>query len=78
MMVPPQKEILDVATDALSMAGVANMEINNHRKEQIKHNLSDKYKGLCSSSAPVTTQLFGDDVTKQVKTSLKPARPTGT
>ena len=61
------EEILDIATDALSLAGVANMEINNRRKEQIKHNLSDDYKGLCSSSAPVTTELFGDDVTKQVK-----------
>ena len=60
-------DILDTTSDALSLACVANSVVNNKRREHVKTSLNDDYKGLCSSATPVTTELFGDDVTKQVK-----------
>lgn len=60
-------DVLDTAIDALSLACIANMDLNTRRRDLIKGDLSEDYKGLCATSVPVTTELFGDEVTKQVK-----------
>ena len=60
-------DLLQLATDALTLFANANSELNQRRRELIKPDLHDKYKHLCSSSLAITDQLFGDDLPKQVK-----------
>ena len=55
------------AIDSLSLLAHANTELNNRRKELIKPDLHTDYKHLCSASTTVTAELFGDDLSKQVK-----------
>lgn len=61
------KEALAEALDSISLLANANSELNIRRKELIKPDLHADYKHLCSSSTPVSTELFGDDISKQVK-----------
>ena len=41
--------------------------MTNHRKDRFRQDLGDAYKHLCDHSNPVTDQLFGDDLSKQIK-----------
>ena len=61
------KVLAQVAIDSLSLLALANTELNNRRKELIKPDLHTDYKHLCSASTTVTAELFGDDLSKQVK-----------
>ena len=60
------KVLAQEAIDSFSLAH-ANTELNNRRKELIKPDLQTDYKHLCSASTTVTAELFGDDLSKQVK-----------
>ncbi|KAJ8041498.1 hypothetical protein HOLleu_12329 [Holothuria leucospilota] len=53
--------------DAMSLLAQANSQLNLARRELIKTDLSKAFKHLCSAAVPITTQLFGDDVSKHVK-----------
>ncbi|CAB4011286.1 Hypothetical predicted protein [Paramuricea clavata] len=64
---PAGKEIVESMTDAIALCAHANSELNIHRKELIKPDLHKDYKHLCSASLPSSSQLFGDDLSKQVK-----------
>ena len=64
---PVGNDMLQEATDAFAMFANANTELNHRRRELIKPDLHNDYKHLCSSSIPITDQLFGDDLPKQVK-----------
>ena len=55
------------AIDSLSLLAHANTELNTRRKELIKPDLHSDYKHLCSASTTVTDELFGEDLSKQVK-----------
>ena len=44
----------------------ANREMNLKRREIMKPDLNSQYSALCSASTPVTMELFGDDVGKQI------------
>ena len=61
------KVLAQEAIDSLSHLAHANTELNNRRKELIKPDLHTDYKHLCSASTTVTAELFGDDLSKQVK-----------
>lgn len=61
------KVLAQEAIDSLSLLAHANTELNNRRKELIKPDLHTDYKHLCSASTTVTAELFGDDLSKQVK-----------
>ena len=61
------KALAQEAIDSLSLFAHANAELNTRRKELIKPDLHSDYKHLCSASIPVTAELFGDDLSKQVK-----------
>lgn len=69
------KDALDVpglikaATDAIALIGAANFELNMRRRDNIKPELNEDYKHLCSSTVPFTESLFGDDseLSKQLK-----------
>ena len=66
-------ELIRAATDAISLVGVANFELNMRRRHNIKPELNEDYKHLCSSSVPVTEFLFGNDadLSKQLKDLLE-------
>ena len=69
------KDVLDVpeliraATDAIALIGAANFELNMRRRDNVKPELNEDYKHLCSSSVPFTDFLFGNDsdLSKQLK-----------
>ena len=43
-------ELIRAATDAISLVGVANFELNMWCRDNIKPDLNEDYKHLCSSS----------------------------
>ena len=51
----------------LLLCAHANSELNIRRKELIKPRLHEDYKHLCSASGPSSSQLFWNDLSKQVK-----------
>ena len=63
----PKGDALDVpgltrgVTDAIALIGAANFELNMRRRENIKPELNEDYKHLCSSSVTITKSLFGED-----------------
>ena len=61
--------LIRVATDAIALIGAANFELNMRRRDNIKPELNEDYKHLCSSSVPFTESLFGNDsdLSKQLK-----------
>jgi len=64
---PVGNDILQEATDAFAMFANAKTELNHRHRELIKPDLHNDHKNLCSSSIPITDQLFGGDLPKQVK-----------
>ena len=56
---------------ALVLAMSGNREINLRRREFLRPHLNSKYSGLCNSSTPITTELFGDDVNKEIEQLTK-------
>ena len=66
-LLPVGNDMLQEATDTFAMFGNTNTELNHRHRELIKPDLHNGYKHLCSSSIPITDQLFGDDLRKQVK-----------
>ena len=62
-------ELIRAATDAIALVGAANFELNMRRRDNIKPELNEDYKHLCSSSVPFTEFLFGNDadLSKQLK-----------
>lgn len=63
------EDLLKMATDAIALIGAANFDLNMRRRDNIKLELNDDYKHLCSSTVPFTDSLFGDDtdLSKQLK-----------
>ena len=61
------KALAQEAIDSLSLLAHANTKLKNSKKELIKPDLHTDYKHLCSASTTVTAELFGDDLSKQVK-----------
>ena len=59
----PTREIL-VHALVLSLSG--NRELNLRRREFMKPDLNTQFTSLCSASTPVTKELFGDDVSKEI------------
>jgi hypothetical protein len=50
----------------LAFIGNAGFQTSLKRRDLLKASLSKDYQSLCSASTPVTTQLFGDDLSKKV------------
>ena len=61
--------LIRAATDAIALIGAANFELNMRCRDNIKPELNEDYKHLCSSSVPFSEFLFGNDVnlSKQLK-----------
>ncbi|KAJ8024142.1 hypothetical protein HOLleu_36788 [Holothuria leucospilota] len=62
-----KETILSKLTDALAMMGTANIQLNLLRRELFKPEIKPEYRNLCSKSTPITTLLFGDDMSQQVR-----------
>lgn len=61
------EEAKELISDSLTLLGQAQFNLSVRRRYLLKPNLDQKYKNLCSINMPVTTQLFGDDIAKEVK-----------
>ena len=51
---------------ALVLAMSGNREINLRRREFLRSHLNSKYSALCNPSTPITSELFGDDINKEI------------
>ena len=51
---------------ALVLAMSGNREINLRRREFLHPHLNSKYSALCNPSTPITSELFGDDINKEI------------
>ena len=67
VMTEIDRDIIRSLVDGIGLLATANREVNFRRREHIKPELNFNYKHLCSNTLPVTTELFGDDISKQVK-----------
>lgn len=61
-------ETVNRLMEAISMMAMANDEINHVRRNSIKPSLNADYRSLRSSQNAVTGNLFGDNITDQLKT----------
>jgi hypothetical protein len=53
--------------DAIYMLGHANTALSMQRREQLRPVLKSDHAGLCDSNIPITSLLFGDDLSKSLK-----------
>lgn len=53
--------------DALTLFGQVQYHLSLRRRYLLKPNLKKKYRNLCSQSTPISSQLFGDDIAKEIK-----------
>ena len=63
-----QAEEFRLAKESFQLLAYAHRDISNIRRQQLKGVVSDKYKQLCNDSTPLTGNLLGDDLEKQIKT----------
>lgn len=54
-------------SDVITLMGQVQYNLSLRRRYMIKPHLKKKYQNLCHISMPVSTKLFGDDITKDVK-----------
>ena len=59
---------------ALVLLMSGNREFNLKRRELLRPDLNSQFSVLCSASTPITTQLFGDDVGKEIDEVAKANR----
>ena len=60
-------ECLTLALNAFSLIVNGNSELSYRRREMIRPDLNASYRGLCSTTTPITEYLFGDDLAQVVK-----------
>ena len=61
------KEAKTFISDILTLIGQVQYNLSVRRRYNIRPNLKKKYHSLCNISMPITTQLFGDDISKEIK-----------
>ena len=54
-------------SDVITLMGQVQYNLSLRRRYMIKPHLKKKYHNLCNISMPISTKLFGDDVTKDIK-----------
>lgn len=60
-------DIFDLACDSFQLLAYAHRDTSNIRRHMLKPVVSKPYRKLCTPSTPVTENLFGDDLHKQIK-----------
>lgn len=60
---PPIESLMDTVV----LLSMANDDMNEYRRNNIKPDLHTDYRSLCSNQVPVTEMLFGDNIADQLK-----------
>ena len=60
-------KITDNNADAMALLGHASHELSIRRRQAIRPHLPKHMRGLCGESVPITSQLFGDNLTASIK-----------
>ena len=60
-------EAKTLLSDSLTLLGQVQFQLSVRRRYFIRPNLRNKYSGLCNISTPISDKLFGDDITKDIK-----------
>ena len=55
-------DLVNLASDSMALSSSANSELNLERRETIKLDLQNTIKLLCFLQAPITGNLFGDNL----------------
>ena len=61
------KEAKTLLSDALTLLGQVQYNLSVRRCYIIRPNLKKKYTSLCNISKPISNQLFGDEIVKEIK-----------
>ena len=59
--------VLKNILDSIVFNCQAIRELNQRRKELLKPSINKNFAHLCSATIPVTDELFGSDLSKQIK-----------
>lgn len=59
--------IFETLLDSLTMMSYVRISQNVTRKESMKTSINPAYRHLCTSTVPVSDQLFGDNIEEQIK-----------
>ena len=59
--------IAQTTADIAAILGHASLEISLKRRTFIRNVINSDYKDVCSSTQPITENLFGDDLPKMIK-----------
>ena len=62
-----KKKVIQKSTDVIALLGHASSEVSVKRKFFVRSVLKDDYKDLVSITGKVTDQLFGDNLSKNIK-----------
>ena len=62
-----QNDTFDLACDAFQLLAYAHRDASNLRRHMLKPSISKEYRKLCNPATPITQNLFGDDLHKQIK-----------
>ena len=57
-----------MAQSAFQLCVYADRDISNLRRQQLRKVVANKYKQLCNDTTPLTDNLLGVDLEKQIKT----------
>lgn len=61
-------EVKGMVSDLLTVLSQVQYNLSLRRRYLIRPYLKKKYSSICSISMPITIKLFGDDISKEVKT----------
>ena len=64
---PTMNDTMQVLVKATALIADSSHELDLRRRQNFKPGLKPEYKSLCSDNAPVTTLLFGEQLSDQVK-----------
>jgi hypothetical protein len=69
-----KEDAVRACTDIICLLGDANTSISHRRRELLKPVLKSDHAGLSDINVPVTSLLFGDDLSKTLKESREASK----
>ena len=61
------QDMIKQTLDGLTLLASASFDVNMRRRDNFRGDVNPSFKSLCAYHVPLTTQLFGDDISKTVK-----------
>jgi hypothetical protein len=68
------EELFDLATESMQLLAFAHRDLSNVRRKMLKPAVAKKYQKLCTPHLPLTSQLFRDDLEKELKSITESKR----